>query len=102
MNTKIQHKLTDPEMAHILNAISEAEELPQVDAIVETFKILMGEDAWDNATSVDPADYAIPEDQWGEIAEAVGEAEKRLGPITQVNAMLDWMNKGPSGYKEEV
>jgi hypothetical protein len=50
--------------------------------------------------TIDPTAYAIPEGQWGEISDLLRTASKTADPISQVNWALDWMNIGPSGYKE--
>lgn len=47
--------------------------------------------AHDAETKLDPRQFAIPEEQWQEIAKALMSAEG-LG--------LMWMNFGPSGYRE--
>lgn len=55
--------------------------------------------------SINPTDYAIPEKQWGEIADALtglkSTNDRVSDPISQVNYALTWMNIGPSGYKPE-
>lgn len=47
--------------------------------------------------SINPRAYAIPEQQWGAISEMLQEASSG---IDQVNMALEWMNIGPSGYKD--
>lgn len=49
--------------------------------------------------TIDPTAYAIPQEQWVEISglmQSLGD-----GPLDRVNASLEWMNIGPSGYKPE-
>jgi hypothetical protein len=50
--------------------------------------------------SIDPTAYAIPETQWGAISDMLRAASRTTDPISQVNWALDWMNIGPSSYKE--
>lgn len=50
--------------------------------------------------TIDPTAYAIPEEQWGAISDMLRTAAKTSDPVSQVNLALDWMNIGPSGYKE--
>jgi hypothetical protein len=63
----------------------------------------------------DPASYAVPERQWTQIAEWLqgtgrtvidGEIPRPLtreqnDTIARVNLALDFMNSGPSGFKED-
>ena len=44
-----------------------------------------------------PTHYAIPEEQWNAIAEMLQTIPGQR--VEKVNAALDWMNIGPSGYK---
>jgi len=50
------------------------------------------------AETIDPTGYAIPEEQWTEISQMLQDTSHRDG-LDRVNAALDWMNIGPSGYK---
>lgn len=51
-----------------------------------------------SAGSIDPTAYAIPVEQWNVISVMLQEAASGM---EQVNVALEWMNIGPSGYKEE-
>lgn len=52
--------------------------------------------------TIDPMGYAIPEGQWRLISEMLTMASATGDAVAQVNVALDWMNIGPSGYKEEA
>lgn len=52
------------------------------------------------AESLDPTNYAMPHDQWLSIADLLAE-HLSDDPTTQVNAVLSWMNIGPSSYVPE-
>ncbi len=54
--------------------------------------------------SFSPWKYAIPESQWGEIAQTISRRAGQDGieSIGQTNQMMDWMNKGPSAYDLEA
>lgn len=60
--------------------------------------IAHGYGLWTAHESIDPTRYAIPEKQWGEIADLLMTVTE--GDVGKVNRALDWMNIGPSGYKE--
>lgn len=47
--------------------------------------------------TIDPTAYAIPEEQWGAISKMLMTMPD--GDLGKVNMALDWMNIGPSGYK---
>lgn len=48
--------------------------------------------------TINPTAYAIPESQWTAISEmCMTLSDDQFG---RVNRALDWMNYGPSGYKE--
>ena len=47
---------------------------------------------------LNPTAYAIPEEQWTAICGML--QTTKTGDIAQVNVGMDWMNVGPSGYKE--
>lgn len=49
--------------------------------------------------NLDPMAYAIPEDQWQEIAEMLATCVKPLGAETQVAALFEWINKAPSSFR---
>lgn len=109
---KWQRPLTKAEMAGLLDGIAAA--ATPIDALIAGlvgFYTIAVPEATDttfaDATSVTPWDYAIPEDQWGAIAEAIMERAKAIDSthgdgISRANHMLDWMNKGPSGYTRPV
>lgn len=44
-----------------------------------------------------PTHYAIPEEQWNAIGEMLQTIPGQR--VERVNAALEWMNIGPSGYK---
>lgn len=91
--TSTQHRqvLTDAEMDAIHAAITAGS---WVDGVVATFRAL-GVDLTDaDGPSVSGSDYAIPEAQWGQIAEWCGATDEGQ----RVGHMLDWMNYGPSGF----
>lgn len=50
---------------------------------------------------VSPTMYAIPEEQWTRVGEMLSLGQRKNSGHTQANILLDWMNLGPSGYKEE-
>lgn len=99
--------LTDDEMEMVLAVAAEAGD-DAAEAFAHTavavFSIAMPERdgrTWVEFVASDdvlhPWDYAIPTDQWQRIGLALVERETR-GPVPGVNALLDWMNKGPSAY----
>jgi len=51
--------------------------------------------------TIDPRGYAIPEAQWNAIGLLLQTAAMNGDAVAQVNMSLEWMNIGPSGYKEE-
>lgn len=94
--------LTDDQMS-LIGAAIELAEFPGVDAVLETFKALMGVEAWEAAEQVKPSDWAIPEAQWSAICDEIVKADRvvaeSLDPEEhQVNTSMVWMNKGPSGW----
>jgi hypothetical protein len=46
---------------------------------------------------IDPSRYAIPEEQWTEVAGLLTDMCKPQA-LSGVNAALSWMNSGPSSY----
>ena len=50
--------------------------------------------------AIRPTGYAIPEKQWGAIAEMLMTLAD--SDISKVNMSMEWMNVGPSGYKPET
>jgi hypothetical protein len=87
--------LTDDELVSVLEAIAAGS---WVDGVV-AFYALHGVDMADpNGGPISPADYAIPADQWGTIAEACGSSSSG-DRLRGVNHMLDWMNYGPSSLE---
>lgn len=48
--------------------------------------------------TIDPTAYAIPEEQWHAISGLLMEVPD--GDVGKVNMGLEWMNIGPSAYKE--
>lgn len=50
--------------------------------------------------TLDPTGYAIPEQQWTDISQMLMTLSGSDDPIARVNMALEWMNYGPSGYKE--
>lgn len=51
-----------------------------------------------NDGTIDPMGYAIPNEQWGAISEMLMSLAD--GDVGKVNMSLEWMNIGPSGYKD--
>lgn len=47
---------------------------------------------------INPTAYAIPEEQWCAISEMLMTLPD--GDLNKVNMALQWMNVGPSGYRE--
>lgn len=49
---------------------------------------------------IDPQAYAIPEGQWRIVGEMLTMVSATGDAVDQVNVALEWMNIGPSSYKE--
>lgn len=48
---------------------------------------------------IDPSNFAVPNEQWVEIADLLTKMAKGASPLSAVNASLSWMNYGPSAYE---
>lgn len=93
---KVARRLNDTEMDVIHTSI---ESDGWAAGVITTFRFL-GVDLAGDGPQIRPSDYAIPEDQWGEIA--VWCEETAASDLGAINHMLDWMNYAPSGYREEA
>lgn len=105
MTTTTRRRLTDQEMQDILDgcakAVTPGEVLSAV--VIKTFEAL-SETAWGELPEkVDPRDYALPQDQWSELCQAlIDRGHKTADPLEGVNLGLDWVNIGPSAYEEDA
>jgi hypothetical protein len=105
-----RHRLTKTEMAEVESVIDKAEHPMEalVGALKTTFNILLApeEKTWDDFgpdNQIPSSQYAIPDDQWQEIAEALKVRTDALAAPLGVNdaglhILLDWMNVGPSSF----
>lgn len=105
---KWQRPLTKAELDGLLTAINDAP--TPLDALsaglLGFFRLALPEatgQTWDEfmadeTATLTPWHYAIPEDQWGALATAISDRSRAVDPLYAANAMMDWMNKGPSGY----
>ena len=85
----------DPDyLASLLDLARQGELVKVIHGVYQVFDVDLTDP---DGPKIDPTDYAIPEDQWGDISKALGEGSSGLG---SVNVMLDWMNVGPSGYDD--
>jgi hypothetical protein len=95
--TTQRRRLTDAELDHVCDEAR----THWTRAVVATFD-LFGVDLTDaDGPSISPADFQIPEDQWGIIAQACTRADEGSS-LTMAGAMLDWMNYGPSTYTDDA
>lgn len=97
----VQHQITMPaSLMHAIEAVC-ASDMKSAEKYVATVLICHGYGLWERQTSFDPTSYAIPETQWGEICTLLMDLTDG-DAIAKVNASLDWVNQGPSGYKESA
>lgn len=89
-----QLRFTDERMAAIKSVASHDWQQAIVDAY-KGFGIYLNDD---DCPPVDPKKYALPADQWKEIAAALADSPNQ-SPITAVNRMLTWVNIGPSSFE---
>lgn len=86
--SRIEYTLTDEELAAACEPVEDGTNI-----IIDVFRLLLREEGttWEEQDSINPTEYAIPEDQWKEIANAL---TKNYG----IEAALTWMNVGPSSF----
>ncbi len=89
--------LTDREMERLKDKVHDhVADASQV--IIEFFDIALAEfdSSFEEEEQINPTDFSIPEEQWGEIAGWLN----RVFPLTDgtFNGALSWMNSGPSAY----
>lgn len=106
---KVQRPLTDDEMASIKTAIDKPGDGVDVllAALRTTFNVLLADvgeswESYDEFRKMNPMEYAIPDGQWVQIGEWMKARLTPSEPLSVVNRLLDWMNVGPSGYREET
>lgn len=102
---KWQRPLTDEELASVLAGVKEAPVLfgSLEAAIVGVISLGLREvygAEWEDMPSIDPTEFAIPEEQWKTICQALVERglEMQPGGDARVHLAMDWMNIGPSAY----
>ena len=90
---QFDRKLTTDELESIIELAKENTSA----GIVKFYDIALGDQelTYGSVESIKPTEFAIPKDQWGEIAQAFG--SQPTNGINGANAMLTWMNVGPSG-----
>lgn len=100
----IARPLTQGELDHVLLVIDEAPDVRSAlaDALMSTFEgLLHAFGGWDSMGEVNPTRIKIPEAQWHKIGEALVEKAGSINqPLLATNLLLEWMNLGPSTYKE--
>lgn len=60
--------------------------------------LVTGYGLFEQAESIDPTRFAIPEEQWHEVSGLLTNMAKEASGLSGVNAALGWMNSGPSAY----
>lgn len=94
-----QLKVTLPEaLMQTIKAVC-ASDMKASDKYVAIILICHGYGLWEQQETFDPMSYAIPEVQWEVICELMMNLTDS-DSVTKVNLGIDWMNQGPSGYKE--
>jgi hypothetical protein len=87
----------------LMKAIRAAVQSPEATA-QEKFEAVVlishGYGLFSAADALDPTAYSIPVEQWGAISDMLMSLVD--GDVGKVNMAMEWMNIGPSGYKEEV
>jgi hypothetical protein len=90
---RTQRPLTDDELQQCVDAARRS----WVDAVRTVLRIMLNVDVTSpHCPKFSPSLAVIPATQWGIIASACTVLDDDA--ISSVNAMLDWMNYGPSSY----
>lgn len=88
-----RHTYTTVELASITDAAATGDFLATMLAAYTPFGI----DLTDNdGPQISPSDYAIPDEQWHTICQALIDATR--GELAGANRAMDWVNVGPSGF----
>jgi hypothetical protein len=101
----VTEQIKKPLPESLMKAIRAAVQSPEATAQEKLEAVVLiahGYGLFSASEAIDPTAYAIPEAQWTEIGDMLQAISSGADPVSRVNMALDWMNIGPSGYKEEV
>lgn len=68
--------------------------------MIAVWRAVMGDEAYEEATTLDPKLYAIPDAQWIRLCETAQRCAGRISSDREakLHGALRFMNIGPSGY----
>jgi hypothetical protein len=99
MAEQIKKPLPESLMKAII-AMASVPELTPREKFEAAVLITHGYGLFSASEALDPTAYAIPETQWRLISEMLTVASATGDAVAQVNVALEWMNIGPSSYKD--
>lgn len=99
MAPRTQQRITlPPAVVACIRAITSDGKLPSGQRLAGVLMLVYGWAWCDAQESIDPTCVALPEAQWQQVGNMLATGVD-LDPIAGVNLLLDWMNRGPSGYR---
>lgn len=88
--------LTDEQMSRL----REAAAFPMTDFLVVVWGELLGEPLEQRADAIAPWEWAVPREQWEGLVKMWMDLHPG-GALSGANAVLDFVNIGPSAYDDE-